>query len=132
MLEMWDVGDEGCSGCGMFRMWDVRDVGCSGCGMFGMWDVGCLLGCGMLIYKMPRPESFGIYRGKNRQEKNKCFGGKNKTKLTLEWFACSPDLIILFNPQMYLSGRNLYIVLEDALFYLQSGFEILLMSFICL
>ena len=34
---MWDVGDEGCSGCGMFGMWDVRDVGC---GMFaGMWDV---------------------------------------------------------------------------------------------
>ena len=53
MLEMWDVGDEGCSGCEMFGMWDVRDVGCSGCGMFGMWDVGCLLGCGMLIYKMP-------------------------------------------------------------------------------
>ena len=69
MLEMWDVGDVGCWGCGMFGMWDVRDVGCSGCGMFGiwdvwdvrclgcgmfgMWDVGCLLGCGMLIYKMP-------------------------------------------------------------------------------
>ena len=31
---MWDVGDVGCSGCGMFGMWDV------GCGMFaGMWDV---------------------------------------------------------------------------------------------
>ena len=63
MLEMWDVGDVGCwrcgmlemwdagdVGCGMFGMWDVRDVGCLGC---GMWDVGCLLGCGMLIYKMP-------------------------------------------------------------------------------
>ena len=50
MLEMWDVRDVVCSGCGMFGMWDVRDVGCSGC---GMWDVGCLLGCGMLIYKMP-------------------------------------------------------------------------------
>ena len=34
----------------MLGMWGVRDVGCSGC---GMWDVGCLLGCGMLIYKMP-------------------------------------------------------------------------------
>ena len=44
---MWGVLDEGCWGCGMFRMWDVPDVGCSGC---GMWDVGCLLGCGMLIY----------------------------------------------------------------------------------
>ena len=53
MSEMWDVPDVGCSGCGMLEMWDVRDVGCSGCGMFGMWDVGCLLGCGMLIYKMP-------------------------------------------------------------------------------
>ena len=69
MLEMWDVRDVGCSGCGMFGMWDVRDVRCSGCGMFGMcdvrdvrcsgcgmfgmWDVGCLLGCGMFIYKMP-------------------------------------------------------------------------------
>ena len=44
-------------GHGMFGMWDVRDMGCSGCGMFGMWygrDVGCLLGCGMLIYKMPK------------------------------------------------------------------------------
>ena len=53
MLGMWDVGDVGCSGCGMFGMWDVRDVGCSGGGMFGMWDVGCLPGCRMLIYKMP-------------------------------------------------------------------------------
>ena len=49
MFGMWNVGDVGCLGCGMFEMWDVRDVGCSGC---GMWDVGCLLGCGMLIYKM--------------------------------------------------------------------------------
>ena len=49
MLGMWDVGDVGCWGCGMFGMWDVRDVGCSGC---GMWDVECLPGCGMLIYKM--------------------------------------------------------------------------------
>ena len=54
MFGMWDVQDVGCSGCGMCGMWDVRDVGCSGCGMFGMWDVGCLLGCGMLIYKMPK------------------------------------------------------------------------------
>ena len=46
MLGMWDVGDVGCWGCGMLGMWDVRDVGC------GMWDVGCLPGCGMLIYKM--------------------------------------------------------------------------------
>ena len=50
MLGMWDVGDVGCSGCGMFEMWDARDVGCSGC---EMWDVGCLPGCGMVIYKMP-------------------------------------------------------------------------------
>ena len=53
MLGMWDVGDVGCSVCRMFGMWYVPDVGCSGCGMFGMWDVGCLLRCGMLIYKMP-------------------------------------------------------------------------------
>ena len=66
MLGMWDVGDVGCWGCGMFGRWDVREVGCSGGGMFGMWDVGdvgcsvcgmwdvgCLPGCGMLIYKMP-------------------------------------------------------------------------------
>ena len=52
MLEIWDVGDVGCSRCRMFGMWDVRDVGCSGCGMFGMWDVGRLLGRGILIYKM--------------------------------------------------------------------------------
>ena len=55
MFGMWDVRDVGCSGCGMFGMWDVRDVGCSGC---GMWDVGCLQGCGMLIYKMPLGYSF--------------------------------------------------------------------------
>ena len=66
MFGKWDVPDVGCSGCGMFGMWDVRHVGCSACGMFGMWDVrhvgcsrcgmwdvGCLPGCGMLIYKMP-------------------------------------------------------------------------------
>ena len=49
MLGMWDIGDVGCWGCGMFSMWDVGDVGCSGCGMFGMWDVrdvGCSE-CGM-------------------------------------------------------------------------------------
>ena len=40
MLGMWDCGDEGCWGCGMFGIWDVGDV-------------GCLPGCGMLIYKMP-------------------------------------------------------------------------------
>ena len=44
MLGMWDVGDVGCWGCGMFGMWDVRDVGCSGC---GMWDVGCGMFAGM-------------------------------------------------------------------------------------
>ena len=42
----------------MLGMWDVRDVGCSVCRMFGMWDVGCLLGCGMLIYKMPSTPAF--------------------------------------------------------------------------
>ena len=58
MLGMWDVGNMGCSGCGIFRVWDVRgvrdvgcsDVGCLGCGTFGMWDVRdkeCS-GCGML------------------------------------------------------------------------------------
>ena len=70
ILEMWDVGDVGCCGYGMFRIWDfgmcdVQVVECSGCGMLGMWDiqyagysrcgmlgmwdvpdVGCL-GCGM-------------------------------------------------------------------------------------
>ena len=50
MFGMWDAWDVGCLGCGMFRMLDVRDVECSGC---GMWNVGCLLGCGMLIYKIP-------------------------------------------------------------------------------
>ena len=50
---MWDVQDDGCSGCEMFRIWDVWDVGCFACGMLRMWDVGCLPGCGMLMYKMP-------------------------------------------------------------------------------
>ena len=66
MFRMWDVRDVVCSGCGMFGTWYVRDVGCLGCGIFGMsnvrdvvcsgcgmWDVGSLLGCRMLIYKMP-------------------------------------------------------------------------------
>ena len=52
MFRLWDVRDMQYSGCGMFGMWDVRDVGFSRCGMFGMWDLGCLPGCGMLIYKM--------------------------------------------------------------------------------
>ena len=34
----------------MFVMWDVWDVGYLKCGML---DVGCLLGCGMLVYQMP-------------------------------------------------------------------------------
>ena len=41
---MYDVGDVGCWGCGMFRMWDLGDVVCWGCAMFRMWyveDVGC-------------------------------------------------------------------------------------------
>ena len=37
---------------------------------------------------------FEIYREKNRQEKNKCFDGKNKTKLTLESFAGFPLFLI--------------------------------------
>ena len=66
MFGMWNVPDMRCWGCGMFGLWDVRNLGCSGCGMFGMsdvwdvrcsgsgmWDVGCLPGCGTLIYKMP-------------------------------------------------------------------------------
>ena len=39
MLEMWNVSDVGCWGCGMFGMWDVWDVGC------GMWDVCWDVGC---------------------------------------------------------------------------------------
>ena len=50
MFWMWDVRDVECSGCAMSGIWDVGDVGCSGC---GMRDVGCLPGCGILIYKMP-------------------------------------------------------------------------------
>ena len=58
MFGRWDVRDVGCSGGGIFGMWGVWDVGCWGCGMFGMWDVGCLPGCGMLIYKMPRCSTY--------------------------------------------------------------------------
>ena len=69
MLGIWNVWDVGCSGCGMldvrvvgcsrcrmFGMWGVQDMECWGCGMLGLCDVrdlGCLTGCGMLIYKMP-------------------------------------------------------------------------------
>ena len=50
MFGMWDVQDVGRLGYGMLGMWDVLDVGCLGCELL---DVGCLLGCGMLVYKMP-------------------------------------------------------------------------------
>ena len=50
---MWDVRAVGCWGYGMLRMWDIWDVECSGCWMFGMYNVGCLLECGMLVYKIP-------------------------------------------------------------------------------
>ena len=74
MFGMWYVRDVGCSGCEMFGMWDVRNVRYSGCGMLGIWDVqdvacsgfrmwdvpyvGCLLGCGMLTYKMSNMSSW--------------------------------------------------------------------------
>ena len=48
---LWYVQDVGYFVCGMFRMWDVRDVRCLGC---WVWDVVCLLGCEMLIYKIPK------------------------------------------------------------------------------
>ena len=49
-FRMWDLQDVGFLGRGMFAIWDVQDVGCLEC---GMWDMGCLPGCGMLIYEMP-------------------------------------------------------------------------------
>ena len=54
---MWVVWDVGCSGSGMFVMWDVCDLGFLGC---GIWDVRCLLGCRMLIYKMPHESNIYI------------------------------------------------------------------------
>ena len=57
MLGMWAVRDVGRLGCGMFGMWDVCDVGCLRC---GIWDVRCLLGCRMLIYKMPHESNIYI------------------------------------------------------------------------
>ena len=50
MFGMWDVWDVGCSGCGMFVMRDAGNVGCLRCEIL---DVGCLLGCGMVVYQMP-------------------------------------------------------------------------------
>ena len=62
MFGMWDVREVGWWGCGMFGIWDVRDVGCSGCGMFGMWDVrhvGCSA-CGMFgMWDVRDVECFG-------------------------------------------------------------------------
>ena len=54
MRKVRDVGCVGCLACGMLGILDVKDARCSGCGMFRMWDVECLLGCGMLVYKMPK------------------------------------------------------------------------------
>ena len=44
MLQMFDVRDVGCLGCGMLEMSDVGEVRCWGCRMLGfgmilMWDV---------------------------------------------------------------------------------------------
>ena len=52
---MWNVGDVGGLGSGMFEMWNDLDVGCSGYVMLGIRDVQDVRswGCGMLIYKMP-------------------------------------------------------------------------------
>ena len=52
---MWGIWDVGCSESTMLEVWDVKDVELSGCGMFGMWDVdkGYLLGCEILVYKIP-------------------------------------------------------------------------------
>ena len=58
MFRMWDVQDVGSSGCGMCRMWDVQDVGCSGCGMFGKWDVGC--GMFAMMWDVDLQNSFGF------------------------------------------------------------------------
>ena len=65
MLEVWNVRDVGCSGCGMFGIWDVgdvglQDVGCSGCGMLGMWDVRDV-GCG--IWDVCRDLGYGMFAG---------------------------------------------------------------------
>ena len=65
MFGMWDVWDVECWGCGMFGMWDVQDVRCWRC---GMWDVGCLPGCGMLIYN--------ALKLKQNLRKNKVVDGK--------------------------------------------------------
>ena len=53
---MWNVRDIVCwqygmLGCDILGKWNVRDVGCLGC---AVWDVECLLGCWMLIYKIPK------------------------------------------------------------------------------
>ena len=74
-----------CAGFGMFRMWDSRDVGCSGC---EMWDVGCLPGCGMLIYKMPVQMVVHINRIKCRYWENKqlhCVIGKIRSYSNPSW-----------------------------------------------
>ena len=62
MLEMWDVWDIGCLGCGMFGMWNVWDVGCLGCGMFGMWDVGCGMFAGMWDVDLQNAKYMLIYK----------------------------------------------------------------------
>ena len=69
--------------------------------------------------------------GEKTDKKRKSFDGKNQTKVTLESFAgFSLSLIWSYFPpspqclQMYLSGKNLYNVLEHALFYLQSGLKL--------
>ena len=73
---------------------------------------------------------FLIFIGK-KQTGKKCFDKKSKIQLTRESFASfTLSLIWSYFPlapqcvQIYLCGRNLYNVLEDALFYLHSGYEI--------
>ena len=52
MFGTWNVQNVECQGFGLLGMWNVWDVRYPGPGMFGMWDARCLLGYGILVYKI--------------------------------------------------------------------------------
>ena len=116
---MWEVQDVGYARCGMFEMWNVQNVGCLGC---GMWDVGCLLGYGMLIYKMPWARIWFLWQASLKQPESFV----EYIEKLAEWIEfCSHCLIIIF--RHFLLLMELIIIFEDE-FLFPRYFDLILMS----
>lgn len=99
---MWDVWDVRCPRYVMSGMWNVQDLGCwdvwdVGFLEYRMWHVGCLLGCGMLFYKIlftHSSGSFGIVLIRFLIATGSCFPGI-KSLLHAWKITCSAGFFIL-------------------------------------